>query len=97
MKVIKTISKTIEERKVIDKTICDICGKEIEQVDNYDRSEVIIGAKLGSYYPEGDCRNGLIIDCCPKCFEEKVVLLIENTFNIKFREFDVETERFDNF
>lgn len=97
MKKTKIIEEVIKKREVIDKIICDICNLEIKQKNGFDASEVTIGAKIGTYYPEGDFRDGYIIDCCPSCFITKVKPLIEEKFNTKFREFYVEEEKIDNY
>jgi hypothetical protein len=86
------ISVHIAERWEDDNPICDICRKEIIEADYYDKSEINIEGKIGSYYPDsGDCRTGYRLDVCPECFENKVKPLIEKTFRVKFTEYDVET------
>ena len=46
-------------------------------------------------YPEGDFRTFTEIDCCYTCFEEKVVPLIEESLNVKFRERDAEDYEYE--
>lgn len=97
MKETKIVEEVIKKKVVVDKVICDICEQKIERENGFDNSEVTIGAKIGSYYPEGDFRTGYVIDCCPKCFITKIKPLIEEEFNTEFREFDVEDEKIDNY
>jgi hypothetical protein len=54
------------------RTACDFCGDE-ESGRGFDRSEVTIEAKIGEIYPEVDTRQVQAFDCCPKCWESKVV------------------------
>ena len=98
MKEIKEKEAHVKKYKYISKTICDICKRDIDDVleDNYDRSTVAIGAKLGSVYPEGDFRTGYIIDCCSECFENKVMPLLIGELNVEFREYDVEDSPLDS-
>ena len=95
---LKTIPTTVVERTEVDCVLCDICGEDTARDnDCYETSVVNINAKIGAVYPEGDCRTGHIIDVCPTCFLEKVKPLIESTFNIEFREVDVEMNRYEDF
>lgn len=97
MYITKIVSKHIEQVEVADKRFCDICKQEIKPEDSYDRNDIRINAKVGPIYPEGDQRDGYIIDCCAKCFLEKLKPLIENAFGVKFRKVYVEDNRFETF
>lgn len=82
MKKIEKIPKTIKEHEEVTGTSCDICKTEIEYNEDTD---ININARIGNIYPECDCRDAYIIDCCEKCFLTKVKPLIEKAFKIKFR------------
>ncbi len=68
---------------------CDFCKSEIREVYGND-DEVTIEAKIGNVWPEGDHRNVAELDCCAKCFVEKVQPCIETHLGVKFREHDAE-------
>ena len=93
----KKIPKIEFEREVIDYETCDICKKKIKPKNNYDESFVNINAGIGENYPDGDCRTGYIISCCPDCFINKVRPLLEKEFFILFQELRLEDNRFENF
>lgn len=69
---------------------CDICKEEIKSQFGYENDEVTIEAKLGSVYPEGDQREVASLDCCAKCFENKVRPLIEEQLGLQFRIHDAD-------
>ncbi len=71
------------------KVTCDFCGLEIKS--NYgSNDEVTIEAKVGNVWPEGDNRDVAELDCCAKCFLEKVRPCIEQHLGVKFREHDAD-------
>jgi hypothetical protein len=43
---------------------------------------------VGESYPEGDNSTTTEVDCCVKCFLEKVKPTLEEKFGVKFRERD---------
>jgi hypothetical protein len=91
MKIIKKINRAFSE-DIVDKIICDICKNDINK-DNISlgySNDIRIRAAIGDQYPEADLRKGYIIDCCPICFLERIIPLLEQTYNLKFREFNVE-------
>jgi hypothetical protein len=83
MKKYKNVRTNYE---VLDKIICDICGGEYEEEDGWTRNNTEITMKCGEVFPECDTRTKYSVDCCPDCFEDKIIPLIEKTFKIKFRE-----------
>lgn len=89
--------KTVPSRSYIttSRAECDLCGKEYNPDGcGYDSSTVEIEAKLGSCYPEGDCRTVEGIDCCPKCWTEKARPALE-ALGAKFYEHDSDGGRTD--
>jgi len=68
----------------LTRVACDFCGKNVNGVNFYDRSDVQIQAAIGDAYPETDTRERAWIDCCPACFEDKVMPAIE-ALGVKFR------------
>ncbi len=88
MKKIKT-KKEFINKTFVDEIICDLCKNKIEN-ENYDNDEVIVEARIGQVYPEGDFRDLYIIDVCSGCFLDKLQPLIERKFKTKFREIDNE-------
>ena len=86
MKVLKKIPKKVEQKTVVDYIICDICEEQVEGKNGWDSTEVDIKGHIGSTFPEADCRETYIIDCCGSCFTDKIVPLVEKTFGIKFRQ-----------
>lgn len=69
----------------LTRVACDLCGKNVDGGRGfYDQSDVEIQAAIGKVYPEGDSRERTWIDCCPACFEEKVMPAIE-ALGVKFR------------
>ncbi len=84
MRYIKKISNPRLEVFKID---CDICKKQIKN-RGWDASEVTIQADIGECFPECDNRGTYEIDCCDDCFLDSIKPLIEEKFNIKFRERD---------
>jgi len=85
MKIIKTKPETVKEKKYVEKIICDICKQEITD-GNWECNDIKVEANIGNVWPEGDCRTLYLIDVCQNCFEDKLIPLIENTFDTKFRE-----------
>ncbi len=75
---------------------CDICGTELGNPDGFhhESSEVMLVTQL--YWEEHTIKeplynmNGKRIDLCLNCMKEKVMPLVENTFNIKARTFTEE-------
>ena len=60
-------------RKVLDKTTCDMCNKEIDQDSSYDINEVEVRHKKGVNYPEGGSGDVFEPDICGECFDDKLV------------------------
>jgi len=79
--------KISEETKVIEKFaykyFCDCCGGQIKEVP-YEISSVQISFEEGSSYPSGTDTETEQVDCCVKCFKEKVKPALEN-LGFKFR------------
>jgi len=89
-----TRKKVTKEIDVQDKEICDICKKEIRNV-NDDESDIEITARIGDRCNGEDYRIGYRLDVCKNCFLDKVKPLLESTFNVEFTEYDCDT--FDGF
>lgn len=71
---------------------CDICKEEIKSQFGYENDEVTIEAKIGSVYPEGDHREVATLDCCVKCFENKVRPIVEEQLGVRFRIYDADDQ-----
>lgn len=93
MKTIKNIPKTIEEHYKIDRIFCDICKNEIRE-KAWELNEIDFQARIGSVFPESDCRIFYELDVCVECFMGKLKPLVEEKFDCKFKEYDAE-DKFD--
>lgn len=68
----------VEKGVELTRVACDLCGKDVGGGRGfYDQSEVEIQGAIGDVFPEGDHRERVWIDCCPACFQEKVMPAIE--------------------
>src|SRR4051812_45214702 len=71
--------KKIIEREVTayTRTICDSCGRDLDQRDpadsSYMNNSVELNAAIGDIFPEGDQRTLYEVDICGSCFIAKVV------------------------
>ena len=76
MKVIKEV-ETTSTRKVLERTICDICGSSTKgdnwAKDRYEVEEVEIRFRRGKANPELAYGQELEFDICPTCFMDKLV------------------------
>jgi hypothetical protein len=76
----------LEEQVVDGPTICDGCGKPIDESPNgYEQNEVKIEARIGSVWPGGTSRTVHESDVCVDCFTTKVLPTLEAA-GIKMRE-----------
>lgn len=88
----RTIEKKQETRTVTEKTItCDLCQCLLQKAYmTYDcHNEVTLEAVLGELanYPEAeDDRDVATLDCCGRCFVEKVRPCIETHLGVRFRD-----------
>ena len=89
MKTKAIVKAHVAERTAEARTICDLCGKNVERRDWYDHSEVEIEARIGSSFPEGDNRTVYRADVCPACFTAKVIPALE-AIGVKFYVYDIE-------
>ena len=85
------IEKQITETKDFSKYHCDICQVEIKSdggpdVDYADDNSSQIYYSFGSRWDSNGHNTEVKLDICVKCLKEKVQPLLENTFNVKFRE-----------
>ena len=74
---------------------CDLCGEPIRSANGHveETAELKItthrkaSIKRETAERWGDAGSSEYdeLDCCPKCFDEKIRPLIENTFRVKFR------------
>ncbi len=63
--------KRLEEHEVESRVVCDFCNSEIFD-GGWTVDEVVLEAKIGDVYPEGDFRRGEAFDCCRGCWTSKV-------------------------
>jgi hypothetical protein len=82
------VPKTVKEYQQDQGRFCDVCGKQIGD-NSWDRTEIMIEAKIGDSYPEGDFREVQRLDLCPAHWVEAKNIL-ENALNVKFRVWDIE-------
>ena len=87
----KTIRETVPERTTEKEVVyCDLCGIELANGQNKGSSECNQGALLyaeGDFYGcNDDCRETYRIDLCMKCARDKVMPLVEETFNVRRRQ-----------
>ena len=80
MKVYKeeTVTKT---NRFLDKTICDLCGKEggyTWATSDFEVLETEIRLKEGEQYPEGGWGTKIVVDICPGCFKTKLIPWLES-------------------
>lgn len=66
-------------------TRCDICKKEI-RIRHFERADINIQANIGESYPDCDMSVQYRLDCCAKCFLEKVKPLLEERLGVTFQE-----------
>lgn len=81
------IKKTITQ-KIIKKTICDKCKKEIIKDDYYDIYDPEIKIRFGDYYPEGGAGYYYKAEICKKCIKRMIKLIIENGYEFRKEEWD---------
>ena len=72
MRHMKTVQVPATTREVFDKTTCDFCGAEVPPRRREFR-EVTLQCDEGSAYPEGGQGEKTIFDCCPACWDGKVL------------------------
>jgi hypothetical protein len=72
----------VEKRRVLARTTCDVCGEDVEDEKRHPENEWRAPWQDNTVKLEhrkqfgwgGDCRvEELEIDCCAKCFEEKIL------------------------
>jgi len=88
----RTIEKKQETRTVSERTIaCDLCKRLLESAymrydcDNQVTLEAVLG-ELGNYPEAEDDRDVATLDCCGRCFVEKVRPCIETHLGVRFRD-----------
>jgi hypothetical protein len=86
----KMVSKWEEEYRT-----CDICGKRTNKLQGWEsrheQNEITIAAAIGDVFPEGDFRGGYRMDCCKKCWLEKVLPALQSLGTVQeFRNEDGE-------
>ena len=87
----RTTEKKQETRTVSERTItCDLCKCLLQKAHMvYDcHNEVTIEAVLGRLYSSEaeDDRDVATLDCCGKCFTEKVRPCLEKHLGVRFRD-----------
>ena len=84
--------KTVPSHKTqqLDKTTCDLCGKNMFSLGTgYSIEEVTIEYKKGDNYPEGGSGAECKIDMCGDCFETKFTEWLTNQgVEIKYTDWD---------
>ena len=64
---------------VVDKTICDRCGKEFEyNTAAFETFDFELYFYRGSDYPEGGHKKGLYVDLCEDCIDWLFFNLLPN-------------------
>ena len=80
MRKYETVKEVVEKERVVERT-CDLCGAKAKplgwecgcyEVQDAD-VEVTIHRKKGEAYPEGGYGTTIIVDICPKCFDDKLI------------------------
>ena len=77
MKNTETLKRTSKYEHVVS-TECDIChrvykGDDWEKESSYEILETEVRMKTGYSTPDGGSGEEIIIDVCPKCFNEKLI------------------------
>jgi hypothetical protein len=79
MKMMKTISVPATTREALDYIKCELCPTQTRSDGywptniGYRVDDVEVEYVTGDSYPEGGSTKTVILDICPKCFEEKLV------------------------
>lgn len=72
MKQYKTVQVPATQKRIHEKTLCDLCGTEIKP-GYYDVEEVEIRCRSGVSYPGGGSGKEAEIDMCSNCFQDKLL------------------------
>lgn len=80
MEHFRKVTKQVESKEHI-KTTCDLCSKPIKDPPGYEDDEIEIKHRHGSNYPDGGWGKELKVDCCRKCWDEKVLPAL-NSFGL---------------
>lgn len=75
MKIYKDVTVPSRVDTIVDKTLCDLCGKDVSWcVENHwNNDEVTVECKTGKSYPDSGWSETTSFDVCPDCFVKKVV------------------------
>jgi len=97
VKILKVVIIPKHKETQIAKIVCDICGEEREQYEDwrndphkddhnssYFDTETKLEYTFGDNYPDGGSGKKYELDICPKCFMEKIVALT----NVKPEDYD---------
>ena len=92
----------VESEKIVFRQLtCDICKKNYtengeldfylnsfkENIDSYKYNETLIICKEVNHYPEDSAYGKeMVLDICYDCMKNKIIPLIEKTFDVKFEE-----------
>lgn len=63
----------VETRTTTSRIICDGCGERTDTHHTYEGDDITIEARVGTVYPETDCRTLYEADVCSQCFVDKVI------------------------
>lgn len=86
MRVYRTVAVPASTRQVVDKVICDLCGKQgalgTWESSSYEVEETEIQIKVrqkdGESYPETGWGTEYNVDMCPDCFKDKLIPWLES-------------------
>lgn len=86
MRHYKTVEVPATTKQELDKTTCDLCGKEAKrgywESSSYEVNdteiEVTIKHEDGYNYPEGGNGTKYSVDMCPDCFKERLIPWLES-------------------
>ena len=80
-------------KMVLDKTVCDICGANVEDYKDkgsWWQSRIEVRLVEGDAYPEGGFGTEIEVDLCRVCFREKLVPWLESMgAKVQERECDI--------
>jgi len=84
----KYYKKVTTVRDILDKEVCDWCGKEVELGDNYEVNDFELNHKTGWGYPEGGDGEKIEVDLCFQCRKKLIEELEKLGIKIRRQEWD---------
>lgn len=74
MKHKKRITVPASESEIIEKTTCDICNKNLDELESrFDVDEVTIKHRQGRNYHDNGSGTEMLVDMCGECFNTKLI------------------------